>query len=743
MFPAMPKVARGTCPALAQLLAGILVALSAAPAAAQARPAAERDGMFVTVPSPITQDAVSQIKTKVALAFERQGRRVRTIVFDFNPGGAANGTSDYGPCLTLKNYILDLAQRRVELNKDYPQVNTIAFLHGKVSRHTVLAVLACAELIMAPESSLGEVRGGPGERLPEEVELAYRRVAEKSRWGDLVLRMLDPELPVRKVRTRDGAVAYWSPATVEEHRKGGEEAVPDPGAPADLERGSSLFSAAQAFRYGLAREVPAERAKVTRILDLPGQSVREDWLAGQVPVPCRIDVNGNLDAGRLESLRRRVNTALRRGANLLILQLSCEGGDTKEMGSAARFLSDLPGPGRPVKTVAYIPPGRSLGAATFLALGCSEIVMSSTAALGDFEYLAGADAESMRLKREALVELAQERGYPPLLFQATLDRDLVVYGALSRDHTYQIITEAQKQHDDALPADRQQWINKTRIPRRPGEFLKLDAKLAKDWGVALYNDVESPEELYRRYNLPAGVSVSRDDWLDRVAEFFREPVVNVLLIMIGIAGLILELKMPGLSLPGVIAAVCFVLFFWAHSFVGEFTMLAVLLFVLGLVLIGLEVFVMPGFGVTGVSGVVLLITSLVLVTLERMPESTQDWINLGTTLVTFVSSLVAALAVAFTLAWYLPHIPYANRLILPPPAEEEAPDGESAGGGPPQAAAALLGAIGEAATPLRPAGKARFGDDFLDVISEGDYVNPGSRVQVVEIEGNRIVVKEV
>jgi membrane-bound serine protease (ClpP class) len=61
----------------------------------------------------------------------------------------------------------------------------------------------------------------------------------------------------------------------------------------------------------------------------------------------------------------------------------------------------------------------------------------------------------------------------------------------------------------------------------------------------------------------------------------------------------------------------------------------------------------------------------------------------------------------------------------------------------PQPAPSLLGAIGEAATPLRPAGKARFGDDFLDVVSEGDYVSPGARIQVVEIEGNRIVVKEV
>jgi membrane-bound serine protease (ClpP class) len=77
-----------------------------------------------------------------------------------------------------------------------------------------------------------------------------------------------------------------------------------------------------------------------------------------------------------------------------------------------------------------------------------------------------------------------------------------------------------------------------------------------------------------------------------------------------------------------------------------------------------------------------------------------------------------------------------------PPSEEDAP-GEDSIAPATDARAALLGAIGVAATTLRPAGKARFGDDYLDVIAEGDYVNPGSRVQVIEIEGNRIVVQEV
>src|SRR5208282_1050532 len=147
---------------------------------------------------------------------------------------------------------------------------------------------------------------------------------------------------------------------------------------------------------------------------------------------------------------------------------------------------------------------------------------------------------------------------------------------------------------------------------------------------AAQGDVNTPEALYAACKVedPSRVRVARDDWLDKVAEFFREPLVRIFLVMIGIAGLILELKMPGIGLPGVIAALSFVLFFWAHSFVGQFTMLAVLLFVLGVILIGLEVFVLPGFGVTGISGIILIISSLVLVTLERMPESNEDWISL-------------------------------------------------------------------------------------------------------------------
>jgi membrane-bound ClpP family serine protease len=234
------------------------------------------------------------------------------------------------------------------------------------------------------------------------------------------------------------------------------------------------------------------------------------------------------------------------------------------------------------------------------------------------------------------------------------------------------------------------------------------------------------------------------DWLEGLGDFLRNPWVSVILVMLGITCLILELKMPGVGLPGVIAAICFVLFFWSHSQLnGQITWLAILLFVLGLILIALEVFVLPGFGVAGISGILLVLCGLGLVAYGHWPRSSGEWVGLAQKIGPFGISLLGALVSVALVVRYLPHIPVLNRLMHRP--ADEASEGlESALDNPMHAElAALLGAIGVAATPLRPAGKTQFGDTFVDVVAEGGYIMPGARVQVVEVEGNRVVVKEV
>ena len=147
-------------------------------------------------------------------------------------------------------------------------------------------------------------------------------------------------------------------------------------------------------------------------------------------------------------------------------------------------------------------------------------------------------------------------------------------------------------------------------------------------------------------------------------------------------------------------------------------------------------------GVAGISGILLVLGSLGLVAYGHWPRSNEEWVGFGQKIGPFGISILGALALAFILARYLPNIPYVNRLILKPHDEAGEFGDEMADSVHPDMAA-LLGAIGVAATPLRPAGKVQFGDDFVDVVAEGSYVLPGTRVQVVEIEGNRIVVKEV
>ena len=259
---------------------------------------------------------------------------------------------------------------------------------------------------------------------------------------------------------------------------------------------------------------------------------------------------------------------------------------------------------------------------------------------------------------------------------------------------------------------------------------RTDEPVAKATAIVKHGEGAKSEEVHRKSQA-----------LEKIAEFFRQPIVNVALIAFGLIGLFFEIKLPGTTFPGSVAAFCFVLFFWSYSFIGEFTLLAILLFLLGLVFLGIEIFVVPGLCFSGVAGAALMFISLILVTLDRWPANQDDWTNLGSTFGTVAIGLALAAAGSLALTWSLPNIPLLNRMVLKPPGEEEeaAMPASLSQSGPVD----LLGAIGVAVTPLRPAGKAQFGEQFLDVMAEGDYVAPGGRVQVIELEGMRIVVKEV
>jgi membrane-bound ClpP family serine protease len=729
-------------PAKRAASAGVIILILPAMALAQERTGDE--GIFITVQKPITSAVVDHIKAKTDRALQR---KVRTIVYDFNPVRHATGTDEYGPCRDLADYILSRLQS-----------NTVAFVHKDVTGHRLLPVLACKEIAMSAEARLGNDLTTRPEGLGEDQKHFYRHIAEH--WGRsraaLIMKMLDPSLEVLE-GTYQGAIAYVTrtetppPGFVKLHQ--------EPILPAGV---AGFYSAADAQKFGLCKLIRNSREEIKDAYDLKPSSLREDPLEGREPKAVRFIVNETISRSMSEAFTRRVRQAVGEHANVIIVQLECGGGDPQvsppialDLAEFLRELRDEDEQGRfPVMTIAYVPKSAP-GAAAIVALGCTEIVMEKGAEIGDFESIyrphQGVDVnpERYRIIRETMTDLAVKQGYSPLLVRGMLDRSIWIYQVRSvKGQSERRLVS--KEELEADQAGLKQWGEPTLIKKGDpnGQFLTLTAEQARDLDL-VREIVDDFQHLKRVYHLE-NVRDARLDFLYQLAAFLQKPAVSLFLIMIGVTCLILELKMPGVSLPGVIAAICFVLYFWAQSqqLSGQIIMLAILLFILGLLLIALEVFVFPGFSVPGISGVVLVIISLALAMLDKKPETTEEWMNFGQTMGAVGLSLLGAVAMAFVVAWYLPSLPVANRLVLKPPAEaSENPDGEEApvAGHPgvtPEMAA-LLGAIGVAATTLRPSGIAQIGDAFLDVVSEGSYVQAGSRIQVIEIEGNRIVVKEV
>jgi membrane-bound ClpP family serine protease len=715
------------------------------------------EGLFVTVQNPITSEVTSRVKEITTRAVDRfrqtpqddRQRRTFTIVFDFNPAvngaqAAPSGTRDFGPCQDLAEHILRLQD-----------VTTIAYVRAEVTRHTVLPVLACKEMVMADGAAIGDVLRDQNEPLSRSKREAYREVI-RGRCPAIVLKMLDPDMVVLKARKLQGGEWY-----IDARQRAAEEkngiVVTDPQPVLSSGPKSTLFTAEQARQFGLCQPFFLQtRQQVAEKYQLPPTSLREDPLLGRNPVAWRIDVRGPVNAALGETLRRRIKRAIGQGANLLILQLDCGGGDTQDAEVLARYLRDLKDDRGelPVMTVAYL--GQNApDTATILALGCTEIVMQKDAELGDFSRFVYQDRDDRqalvdpavnRMRSLSLQKLAEEQGYAPLLVRGMFEPHLTIYWAanLKDGRERRFLTEEELQEDKKK--QQPTWGREVLIKAggEAGKLLTLRADRARELGLARHV-VDGLGDVYALYGVnPSQVHVAGPDWLDELALFLRSSIMSLVLVMVGITCLILELKMPGVGIPGVIAAICFVLFFWSHSqLAGQITMLAVLLFVLGLVLIALEVFVLPGFGVAGVSGILLVLVSLALVTLEKKPETSQEWMSLIGTVATFGAGLLAAIPLAIVLAWYLPSIPYVNRLILKPEGEREMELEDMASDAVRPEIASLLGAIGVAATPLRPAGKVQFGEEFVDVVAEGGYVAPGTRVQVIEVEGNRVVVKEV
>ncbi len=417
-----------------------------------------------------------------------------------------------------------------------------------------------------------------------------------------------------------------------------------------------------------------------------------------------IPIEGTIDLGLAPLVRRGLDSA--QGAAAVILDVDTFGG---RVDAAVKIRDAILDSNVPV--VAFIN-RRAISAGALISLAADQIIVTSGATMGAAtpvqieDGAAKAVGEKMvSYMRSEMRSTAEARGRRGDLAEAMVDADLEVEGVSPK-----------------------------------GKLLTLTTELALETGM-VNGQVETQAELLKLLGLEhAEVVRIEANWAETLARFITDPTVSGLLMSLGFLALMMELYSPGFGVGGTIGVVLLGAFFGGHMIVELAGWEEVLLFAAGLIALGAEVFVIPGFGVAGALGIVLIVSSLVLA-LTGLPASTAwDVGAIGGAFGQVMLSMVGGVIGMIFVARKLPESTFGRWMVLDTTlsrTKKQSGDGEFVA--QPATWDRYVGKRGVATTDLRPAGKATIEDDLVDVVSRGDYIEKGSQIRIVEVEGVRIV----
>ena len=455
-----------------------------------------------------------------------------------------------------------------------------------------------------------------------------------------------------------------------------------------------------------------------------------------------IEFNGPIGSMLEQYVFRKIEEAKRLDADVIIIQIDSPGGLVEESFNIANRLHEIDW----ARTVAFVP-REALSGAAFVALGCDEIFMAPDATLGDagpifmdpdFQFR-HAPEKYRSVLAQRVRTLADLTGRSPALAEAMVDMDLTVYRVKNRkDGKEAFMSDAEiKSSPDPAQWEKLEPVHES----REKHFLTVKGTRAVELGLA-DGTASTREELARQLGFKGNFIVLRYTFVDTLIYILNYPVVTGLLFIVGLVGLYIEFSSPGIGIGGLLAALCFGIFFWSHYLGGTAGWLELVLFAAGVAFVLVEIFIIPGFGVPGISGVLLIIVSLVMACQDTLiPRTPREWATFSVTLQTLFVAGAVFLLIAYFLNSRLRMIPVLNRIMLPPPGPDGRIDSERvAGNAPANAAGPSVGDRGTALSLLRPAGKADFAGRRLDVVTDGDFIEKGRKIEIVEISGSRIVV---
>lgn len=416
-----------------------------------------------------------------------------------------------------------------------------------------------------------------------------------------------------------------------------------------------------------------------------------------------LDLDDEVDALMWMHAKRACQEARDMGADLVVVHVNTYGGAVDYADSIRTAIMRLPMP-----TVAFVDPNAA-SAGALITLACDSVYMAPGASYGASSVVNGS-GEVMPDKYQSYM------------------RSVMRSTAESHGKRW-------SQKDSAMV-----WLRDPAVAEGmvgPDKVVTLTPEEAMAIGYAEGTARTLDEVIATQIKEDYNTTYFRPTATDSILGFFASGAVRAVLIMLIIAGLYMEMQTPGIGFAGGVAFVAAVLYFLPMFVAGTMAAWVVILFIIGLVLLALEVFVIPGFGVAGVSGIVAILASLAGGML-----STENFQNAyAFSLVKAVAVTVAGLLLAVGLVWYLTssHGPQWVRRWSELQADQKVSEGYV---GVDMSMGQYVGCHGRSVTDLRPSGKIDVDGKEFDAVSLSGFIDSGERVKVVKFENAQLYVRQ-
>jgi membrane-bound serine protease (ClpP class) len=694
-------------------------------------------GFIVAVPLPLTGDGderiIAQLRSVIDQPKDSAVRPVVILHFKAAPkvdAGSAvakdeAGATQFTAIGSGSNFERCLSLARFLASPDAAGIKAVAFATDPLEGHALLPALACEQIVLGSNSALGSVIAGkPVE--DETIVAAYQQIVKRRRTlpEALLNGMLNPAVGVFRLEIVNGDVQYVNSEVREQLRQKGE-----------LWNETEIVKPGSTFRITTTkllelRLIPGSAdsfediVKTLQLAGLPQDAATPMGKLKGIIVP----VDGHMHLRRVATLIHGIQKEIEAGSNLIVFRINSEGGSIASSLQLSTFISSLD-PTK-VMTVAYID-GNARGDSAWVAAACRQRWFAPQSRWGGAGEATIGEPE-LQEARKPLEELS---------IKAKID--LSTLYALSSPQvpiaTYRHKLDGRNERFVASLLqernDREQWEELTKLDWQQG----INAAEAFQQGLSL-GEAKTADDVVAKLRLEEPLRTVQLPWLElQMQRLANSGLLKTLLLMIAISALMSELGTPGLGVAGFVSLLAFAAYFWLQMFNGTLAWLEVMLFVVGVVCLLVEFTILPGFGVFGIGGILMLGTALVLASQTFvLPTNPYQFDRFSWNLLGLALSGAGVLVAAFVFRKEIERMLKGRDIALQPGGTDDLVELERRESVVDWSY--LQNQEGVTVTRLMPSGKARFGNQLISVMSDGEVIDANSKIRVVSVLGNTVTV---